>query len=228
MTRHSYPVVALLLTLTLTAPAASSAQDLSPIPLPAPAMDGGKPLLTTLKTRSSSREFAPDAIPPQTLSTLLWAAWGLNRPDGRRTAPSASNRQEIDIYVTLPAGAYLWDAKSNTLLPVAPGDHRALTGAQPFPATAPLNLVYVADMAKVSRPAADPQQMLNIDANTGSSRRTSTCSAPRKDWPRWCAPSGRRPPAPATARWCSTTARSRASSAASAPRPRCATPRGRP
>jgi nitroreductase len=61
----------------------------------------------------------------------------------------------------------VWDAKANVLNPVAPGDHRAATGTQPFPATAPLNLVYVADMTKVARPATDPQQMLNIGADAG-------------------------------------------------------------
>jgi nitroreductase len=129
--------------------------------------DGGKPLMSALKARSSAREFSADALAPQTLSNLLWAAWGINRPDGRRTAPSASNRQEIDIYVTLPGGAYLWDAKANVLNPVAAGDHRAETGTQPFPATAPLNLVYVADMTKLTRPATDPQQMMNVGADAG-------------------------------------------------------------
>ena len=151
----------------MAAAALGDAQTLEPISLPAPMMDGGKPLMSTLKARASTREFSADALPPQTLSNLLWAAWGVNRPDGRRTAPSASNRQEIDIYVTLPGGAYLWDAKANVLHPVAPGDHRAATGTQPFPATAALNLVYVADMAKLNRPATDPQQMLNVGADAG-------------------------------------------------------------
>jgi nitroreductase len=130
-------------------------------------MDGGKPLMQVLKERRSSREFASTALPDQVLSNLLWAAWGVNRPDGRRTAPSASNRQEIDIYVVRPEGASLWDAKNNTLNPVASGDLRAATGTQPFPATAPVNLVYVADMTKAGRPATDPQQMLNIGADAG-------------------------------------------------------------
>jgi nitroreductase len=143
------------------------AQDLAPITLPAPVISGGKPLMQALKDRASAREFSPDKLPMQTLSNLLWAAWGINRPDGRRTAPSASNKQEIEIYVTLPEGAFVWDAKANTLNPVAAGDLRAATGTQPFPATAPVNLVYVADMAKAGRPSADPQQMLNIGADVG-------------------------------------------------------------
>ena len=156
----------IVLVLALAAGTAD-AQNLPPISLPAPAMDGGKPLMNALKARSSAREFASDPLPQQTLANLLWSAWGINRPDGRRTAPSASNKQEIDIYVTLPGGTYVWDAKANVLNPVAAGDHRGDTGTQPFPATAALNLVYVADMTKVARPATDPQQMLNIGADTG-------------------------------------------------------------
>ena len=151
----------------LVAAATATAQDLAPIRLPAPVMEGGKPLMEALKLRQSAREFAPDKLPLQTLANLLWAAWGINRPDGHRTAPSASNRQEIDIYVTLPEGAFVWDAKSNTLNPVASADLRAATGTQPFPATAPVNLVYVADMSKAGRPATDPQQLLNIGADAG-------------------------------------------------------------
>src|SRR5512140_2274836 len=118
-----------------------AAQEPAPIKLPAPKMDGGMPLMQALKARHSEREFGAAALSRQALSNLLWAAWGLNRPDGHRTAPSASNKQEIEVYVTLPEGAFVWDAKTNTLNPVAGGDLRAATGTQPFPATAALNLV---------------------------------------------------------------------------------------
>jgi nitroreductase len=167
MARRVRSAAVLAVAIVLAGASATYAQSLAPVSLPAPLMDGGKPLMSALKARSSAREFGADALPPQTLSNLLWAAWGINRPDGRRTAPSASNRQEIDIYVTLPDGAYVWDAKANVLNPVAAGDHRAATGTQPFPATAALNLVYVADMSKLSRPATDPQQMLNVGADAG-------------------------------------------------------------
>jgi nitroreductase len=145
----------------------ATAQELAPIKLPAPQMDGGKPLMQALKARSSAREFSDQRLAPQTLSNLLWAAWGINRADGHRTAPSASNKQEIDIYVVLPEGAYRWDATANVLNPVAKGDLRGATGTQPFPATAALNLVYVADISKAGRPATDPQQALNVGADTG-------------------------------------------------------------
>ncbi len=167
MRRASIVSACVVIVVSFVAVIAAAPQGSEPIKLPAPVMDGGKPLMEVLKARQSAREFAPDRLPPQMVANLLWAAWGINRPDGRRTAPSASNRQEIEIYVTLPEGAYLWDAKANTLNPVAAGDLRAQTGTQPFPATAALNLVYVADMSKAGRPATDPQQMLNIGADTG-------------------------------------------------------------
>ena len=146
---------------------AISARGQSPVALPPPVTDGGKPLMQVLKQRRSAREFGTERLSPQVLSNLLWAAWGVNREDGRRTAPSASNRQEIEIYVTLPDGAYVWDARANQLTPVAAGDLRAVTGSQQFVAAAAANLVYVADMAKAGRPATDPQGMLNVGANAG-------------------------------------------------------------
>jgi nitroreductase len=159
--------ISFIVIVALVFPALAVAQDLAPIKLPAPRMEGGKPLMQALKERQSAREFSDQKLSQQLLSNLLWAAWGVNRPDGRRTAPSASNRQEVDIYVVLPEGSYVYDAKANTLNPVASGDLRAATGTQPFPATAAANLVYVADMAKAGRPATDPQQQLNVGADVG-------------------------------------------------------------
>ncbi|HOL71874.1 MAG TPA: SagB/ThcOx family dehydrogenase [Bryobacteraceae bacterium] len=124
------------------------AQDLKPIPLPKPQTEGGKPLMQALKERKSTREFSQQKLSPQVLSNLLWAAFGINREDGRRTAPTASNRQEIDIYVVMEEGAYRYDPKANQLEPVAKGDLRKATGTQDFVAQAPVNLVYVADLAK--------------------------------------------------------------------------------
>ncbi|MGA2327960.1 MAG: SagB/ThcOx family dehydrogenase [Bryobacteraceae bacterium] len=128
------------------------AQELQPIPLPKPQTEGGKPLMQALKERKSGREFSPEKLPPQVLSNLLWAAWGVNRPDGHRTAPSAMNRQEIDVYVALADGLYLYNAKAHQLDPVLKEDVRAATGGQPFVGQAPLNLVYVADQARQGRP----------------------------------------------------------------------------
>jgi nitroreductase len=149
----------------LVAPPAYS-QELQTIQLPQPQMEGGKPLMQALKERKSTREFSPEKIPLQVLSNLLWASFGINRPSGQRTAPSANNKQEIDVYVTTADGAYLYDAKENQLKQVVAGDIRALTGSQPFVKDAPINLVYVADLAKAGR--TDPAAIeLYSGANTG-------------------------------------------------------------
>ncbi|MGA2221038.1 MAG: SagB/ThcOx family dehydrogenase [Verrucomicrobiia bacterium] len=129
-----------------------SAQEQKPIVLPKPQTDGGKPLMQVLKERKSGREFSPEKLPPQMLSNLLWAAWGVNRPDGRRTAPSASNHQEIDIYVATAEGLYLYNAKDHQLEPVMKEDIRTAAGRQPYVGQAPLNLIYVADQTKMGRP----------------------------------------------------------------------------
>jgi nitroreductase len=167
MRRRTLRQLVVLSVFLLCGAATAPAQVLSPLVLPPPVTEGGKPLMTALKARSSAREFSAEKLPLQTLSNLLWAAWGINRPDGRRTAPSASNRQEIDIYVALPEGVFLWDAKTNTLNPIAAGDHRGATGTQPVAAAAAANLLYIADTARLSRPPGDPQQLLNIGADAG-------------------------------------------------------------
>ncbi len=167
MTRSLLSSLALIAVLSLALANVALAQELSPVKLPAPKMDGGKPLMQALKERQSIREYSDQKLSQQMLSNLLWATWGINRPDGRRTAPSASNRQEVDVYVVLPEGAYVYDARANGLNPVVAGDLRGATGTQPFPATAALNLVYVADMAKAGRSATDPQQQLNVGADVG-------------------------------------------------------------
>ncbi|MCX5883688.1 MAG: nitroreductase family protein [Deltaproteobacteria bacterium] len=98
---------------------AAGADDLKPIQLLSPQIDGGKPLMQALQKRSTSRDFSPDSLPPQVLSNLLWAAYGFNRADiGKRTVPSASNCQEIDLYVSMASGLYLYDAKTNRLEPI--------------------------------------------------------------------------------------------------------------
>lgn len=118
------------------------------ISLPPPQTDGGRPLMQVLKERKSTREFASGTLSPQTLSNLLWAAFGINRPDGRRTAPSAMNRQEVVIYVVASDAVYLYDANANALGPVVAGDFRSATGTQDFVKKAAVNLVYVADLSK--------------------------------------------------------------------------------
>jgi SagB-type dehydrogenase family enzyme len=136
------------------------------IPLPPPQTSGGRPLMQALKDRQSSREFSSQALSPQVLSNLLWAAFGVNRPDGKRTAPSAMNWQEIDIYVATQDGLYVYDSKANALNPVLAQDVRGATGQQSFVKEAPVNLVYVADLAKTGR-AGGEEQTLYTAADTG-------------------------------------------------------------
>jgi SagB-type dehydrogenase family enzyme len=113
-------------------------------------MNGGKPLMQVLKNRSSSREFSPEKLPIKTLSNLLWAAFGINRPDtGKRTAPSARNWQEIDVYAATSDALYLYDPKEHALDLILKEDIRAFTGRQGFVKIAPLNLIFVADLSKI-------------------------------------------------------------------------------
>ncbi len=119
------------------------------IMLPTPQKQGGMPLMEALVRRCSEREFAPTELPLGTLSNLLWAAYGVNRPDGGRTAPSALNAQEVDVYIALPSGAYLYDAGANLLRLLASSDLRGITGYQDFVDEAPLDLIFVADYSRM-------------------------------------------------------------------------------
>jgi SagB-type dehydrogenase family enzyme len=132
------------------------AQDTAAIKLPPPEMAGGKPLMQALQARRSTREFGSTALPPQVLSNLLWVANGVNRPDsGKRTAPSAHDWREIDVYVATAEGVYRYDPPTHTLKHVAAGDIRVLTGVQDFVASAPVNLVYVADLDRMGDAGAE-------------------------------------------------------------------------
>jgi nitroreductase len=140
------------------------------IVLPAPNTTGGKPLMQALNERQSIRTFTKDDLTIQQLSDLLWAGWGINRPaDKKRTAPSSRNIQEIDVYVTVSTGLYLYDAETNNLKQVHNKDIRALTGTQDFVAEAPVNLVYVADLSKMGKKEGDEikdSDLLSSWANT--------------------------------------------------------------
>lgn len=139
----------LLCSVILLFPALAVGQQLKPIDLPAPQTTGGMPLMQALEARHSTREFSSRKLPLQVLSNLLWAAFGINRREsGKRTAPSALNWQETDIYVATAEGLYVYDAKGNRLTPVLAEDVRAATGTQSFVGKAAVNLVYVADLAR--------------------------------------------------------------------------------
>jgi len=142
-------------------------QEVASIPLPKPQMDGGRPLMQVLKDRRTARAFSAEILSPQVLSNLLWAVFGVNRPEtGGRTAPSAMNWQEMDIYVAKADGAFLYDAKTNALKPILSEDIRALTGSQAFVKDAPVNLIYVADLARASRGSAEDKTLYTA-ANAG-------------------------------------------------------------
>jgi nitroreductase len=134
------------------------------INLPGPQKTGGMPLMDALAKRSTARAFDSKELSAQQLSSLLWAAFGINRPDGKRTAPSAMNFQETDIYVLLKPGAYVYSATSNRLDLVVAGDIRALGGTQSFVKDAPVTLVFVADFARMGQGSDDNKKnTANID-----------------------------------------------------------------
>jgi len=132
---------------------AGAAEPLQPVVLPPPQMDKGRPLMQVLKDRQSCRDINPDKqLSLQELSNLLWAGCGINRPDsGKRTAPTARNCQEIDIYAAMANGLYLYDAKANQLTPTLNEDVRLLAGKQRFVQMAPVVLIFVADEARMGQ-----------------------------------------------------------------------------
>src|SRR5271165_4914445 len=126
------------------APTFAVAQELKPLELPPPRSEGGMPLMAALKLRRSTRQYSDRPLPAQVLSDLLWAAFGINRPSGDRTAPYWRHVMVIDIYLVMADGVWLYEPNTHKLLPHAKEDFRAQTGLQEFVAAAPLNLVYVA------------------------------------------------------------------------------------
>ncbi|MDR2894800.1 MAG: SagB/ThcOx family dehydrogenase [Alistipes sp.] len=143
------------------------------ITLVAPA-ETGATLLQSLQARVSTREYALEGLTIEQLSGVMWAAAGENRPGvdgapGRLTAPSAMAMYPIRTYAVLPGGIYLYDAPSHSLTRVTEGDHRTLAGMQDFVYTAPLNIVYVADLATYAETyghmaEADQMRLCAMDA----------------------------------------------------------------
>jgi nitroreductase len=143
------PAALLALAVLLWTAPALGAQELKPLQLPKPQVTGGVPLMQALAERKTTRAFLDKPLPLQTLSNLLWAAFGVNRPREvkpglGRTAPSAMNKQEVELYVVLAQGVYVYEAEANLLRPVVAGDLRAKMGAPPA-GQAAVTLVYVAD-----------------------------------------------------------------------------------
>ncbi len=117
--------------------------------LPSPDKTGGKPLMQCLTERKSTREFdGTKRLDAQTLSNLLYAAWGVNRPDGKHTAPTAMNRQAVEVFVLLPDGVFHYSPATHGLERISDVDARAQAGPQPMHADAAAVFVLVADTSK--------------------------------------------------------------------------------
>jgi SagB-type dehydrogenase family enzyme len=182
MNMKARAILAAMAAALLCACGAADAQTdaLKAVQLKKPDLARKAPLMEALSKRMSVRDFGAKKLSDQELSDLLWAGNGVNRPDGKRTAPSARNVQDIDIYVVTPEGAYLYDAKKNTLEPVASGDHRAVIAPQQaFVATAPINLLLVSDYGRFPGGAGDvgTAQMAAMDAGMVSQNIALFCAA---------------------------------------------------
>lgn len=141
-------------------------QDLKTIKLNDPSKTRGLPVMQAFALRASVREWSDKDISLQELSDLLWAGNGVNRPNGKRTAPSAMNAQDIDIYVFMKDGAYLYDVAAHALKMIVVGDHRSKVtmrpggpGAKPMskpgpagpPTQAPVLLILISDISRFQR-----------------------------------------------------------------------------
>lgn len=167
MNRVSFTIRRLILPCLLSFPALAVEKELAPLPLPQPQIAGGRPLMQALNERRTLRCYGPQPLPLSVLSNLLWAASGVNRAEqGKRTAPSARNRQEIDIYIVRADGVYRYDAKNHGLCPVLGVDIRTLTGRSRFVSEAPVNLVFVADFALFDQ-KKESDKILYSAADTG-------------------------------------------------------------
>ncbi len=144
----------------------ASGEVLAEMALPPAQTSGGLPLMDALQRRQSQREFRPEALTLQQLSDLLWAAAGINRAEhGGRTAPSAMNAQEVDLYVALPQGLYRYEPKRHVLQVIKAEDVRRVTGYQDFVDNAALDLIYVADHTRMKLvPAAQRTAYASVAA----------------------------------------------------------------
>lgn len=150
------------------------------IRLPKPNLNRNSEVMEAFANRHSTREYAAKALTLTDLSDLLWAANGINRPEeGKRTAPSAMNKQDVDVYVVLPEGTYLYDAKVHQLNLVAEGDHRgAVAGGQAFVKSAPVSLLVVSDLSRLGDAKNTHTQLMGaVDAGIVSQNISIFCSA---------------------------------------------------
>lgn len=126
------------------------AQVMETIKLPEVQKTGGMSLMEALQNRQSQRLFSSQDLSLQQMSNLLWAAYGINRPNGYRTVPSARTYHQFDIYIIKPEGWYVYDAQNHALLKMGNEDLREFAGTQPFVQTAPVNLIFVVDYDRMA------------------------------------------------------------------------------
>jgi nitroreductase len=143
--------------------------DMNPIKLNSPKLDKGISIMQALKNRKSERKLSEKMLSMQHLSELLWAANGVNRENGKQTVPSAMNKHAVDVYVVLQEGVYIYEPVEHQLLPIVEGDFRKLAGMQDYVHTAPVNLIYVADLDKLKdlpmpAPTDEKLKWLHIEA----------------------------------------------------------------
>ncbi|HPG57709.1 MAG TPA: SagB/ThcOx family dehydrogenase [Candidatus Wallbacteria bacterium] len=169
-------IFVLLLLIVMAQPAFSGeamdklllSRGLKDIKLPAPVKSGGMPLMEAFNLRSSAREFSSKDLPEQVLSDLLWAACGINRPEsGKKTAPTARNWQDTDIFVFLGSGIYLYEAGEHKLKFIRSGNHIKATGRQEFVEKAALSLVFVSDFSKMDKKAVREDKMMYAGIHAG-------------------------------------------------------------
>jgi len=163
LTRRKVNSALLALNALVSMPGAVRAQEarvLSP-----PRKDIGKPLMQALQARRSTRAYSTRQLPGQVLSDLLWAAYGINRPSGDRTAPYWRHIMVIDVYAAMADGVWLYDPAQHALRRHLSTDIRAPTGVQDFVATAPLNLVYVVHGERMKDISAEERRLYgSVDA----------------------------------------------------------------
>jgi SagB-type dehydrogenase family enzyme len=140
------------------------------IKLSKPDLNKGIAMMEALSKRKTERNISDKKLTLQQLSEVLWAADGINRPDGKRTSPAAMAKYAVDIYVVLAEGVYLYDVAKHELTPVAKGDFRKQAGMQDFVYIAPVNLVYVLNLKNwqdKSRPIPEQKRDRWINVELG-------------------------------------------------------------
>ena len=164
MTRREANIGLISTATVMAAGAVAAAEESRVIELPSPRGQGGKPLLEALRLRRSIRQYGTRPLPSQVLSDLLWAAFGINRPSGDRTAPYWRHIMVIDIYAAMADGVWLYEPTTHRLMPHLRGDIRTQTGTQDFVGSAPLNLVYVAHGERMGDiPAEERRLYASVD-----------------------------------------------------------------